>query len=81
MGAEELAAVIRRRFPAVEAGLEVDLRACEETEWGEAVSPREALRLIQTLHRHEEKIRAAAKPGALTELPENSSFKQQERAS
>ena len=62
-GAAELAAVIRRRFPRADAGLEADLAACEEAAWGEAVDPRQALKLIQTLHGHYEKLKEAARPG------------------
>ncbi len=63
MGAAELAAVIRRRFPQADASLEADLAACEEAAWGETVDPRQALKLIQTLHGHQEKLNAAAKQG------------------
>ena len=62
MGAAELAAVIRRRFPRAHANLEADLAACEEAAWGETVDPRQALKLIQTLHGHYEKLKDAAKP-------------------
>jgi len=81
MGAEELAAAIRRRFPGADPSLEADLAACEDAGWGETVTPREALKLIQTLYRHEESIRAAAKPGAPIQKSENTHSKQQERAS
>ena len=64
MDAAELAGVIRRRFPAADASLEADLKACEETAWGETAHPREALRLIQVLHGYREKFAAQAKPGA-----------------
>jgi hypothetical protein len=56
LGAKELAAVIRRRFPGVDEALEADLVACEEAAWGESVHPRHALKLVQTLHRHEEQL-------------------------
>jgi len=46
----ELAAVLRRRFPQTDETLEADLAACEEAAWGETVTPREALALIQKLH-------------------------------
>jgi hypothetical protein len=62
MGAEELAAVIRRRFPRADATLEADLAACEEAVWGETVDPRQALKLIQSLHGHYEKLKEAARP-------------------
>jgi hypothetical protein len=66
MGATELAAVIRQRFPMSDAGLEADLVACEEAAWGETVLPRQALKLIQTLHRHYEKLKEAANPRSKT---------------
>jgi hypothetical protein len=62
MGAVELAAVIRRRFPRADASLEVDLAACEEAAWAETANPRQALKLIQTLHGHYEKLKEAATP-------------------
>lgn len=58
IGAAELAAAIRRRFPNVGAELEADLIACEEAAWGETVEPRQALRLVQTLHNYEEQLAA-----------------------
>jgi hypothetical protein len=60
MGAAELAAVIRRRFPRADANLEADLAACEEAAWGETVPARQALKLIQTLHGHYEELNNAA---------------------
>ena len=65
MGAAELAAAIRRRFPQADADLEADLAACEEAAWGETIDPGEALKLIQKLHAHQEKLRAAAKQARL----------------
>jgi hypothetical protein len=62
MGADELAAVIRRRFPRADASLEADLAACEEAAWGETVPPRQALKLIQSLHGHYEGLKDAARP-------------------
>jgi hypothetical protein len=62
MGAAELAAMIRRRFPRADASLEVDLAACEEAAWAKAANPRQALKLIQTLHGHYEKLKEAARP-------------------
>jgi hypothetical protein len=64
MSAEELAAVIRRRFPQSDPSLEADLTACEEAARDELANPRQALKLIQTLHGHYEKLRDAAKPGS-----------------
>jgi hypothetical protein len=62
MDATELAAVIRRRFPQADASLEADLAACEEAAWGETANPRHALKLIQSLHGHYEKLKEAARP-------------------
>jgi hypothetical protein len=64
MSAEELAAVIRRRFPKADPSLEADLIACEEAARDELAAPREALKLIQTLHGHYDKLKDAAKPGS-----------------
>jgi hypothetical protein len=62
MSAAELAAVIRRRFPQADASLEADLAACEEAAWSESANPRQALKLIQSLHGHYEKLKDAARP-------------------
>lgn len=64
MGAAELAAVIRRRFPQADAALEADLAACEEAAWGETAQPKQALKLIQLLHGHSTKLIDAAKSGS-----------------
>jgi hypothetical protein len=63
MESAELAAVIRRRFPGADAGLEADLAACEEAAWSETVNPRQALKLIQTLFLHQEQLAAQARSG------------------
>jgi hypothetical protein len=81
MGAAELATALRRRFPQTDTALEADLAACEEATLGEAVSPREALRLIQKLHGHEANLCAAAKPGSPFAKPKDIHPNQQERAS
>ena len=81
MGASELAAAIRRRFPQADDSLETDLAACEEAAWGETVSSREALKLVQTLHARQEELIAAVKPGGQTPQSKNTHSKQQERAS
>jgi hypothetical protein len=81
VGAAELAAALRRRFPQTDGTLEVDLAACEEAAWGETVSPREALKLIQKLYGHEEKLRAAAKPGGSFARSKDNYADKQERAS
>jgi len=81
MGAAELVVVIRRRFPHADASLETDLAACEEAAWSEAANPRQALKLIQTLHGHYRKLIEAARPGSLIAQPENINSKAKERAS
>ena len=63
MNAAELAVILQRRFPQTDADLEADLAACEEAAWSDTLAPREALKLIQKLHGHEERLKAAAKPG------------------
>jgi hypothetical protein len=62
MNATELAALLRRRFPGADPELEHDLMACEAAAGGEALSPREALRLVQLLDRHTVALDAAAMP-------------------
>jgi hypothetical protein len=81
MGAAELAAAIRRRFPQAGASLETDLAACEDAAWGETADPREALNLVQALHEREEELLAAQKLGDQTPKSENIHSKQHERAS
>ena len=56
LGAAELAALIRRRFPLVGDSLEADLAAAEEAAWGETVQPRQALKLVQALHDYEKQL-------------------------
>lgn len=63
MSAAELAAVIRRRFPLVDESLEADLAACEDAAWAETANPRQALKLIQLLHGHYERLTQAARAG------------------
>jgi Domain of unknown function (DUF4350) len=63
MDAAELAATLHRRFPGLEEGLEADLKACEEAAGADVVQNKEALRLVQLLGSHMEKLKAAAKPG------------------
>jgi hypothetical protein len=81
MVAADLADVLRRRFPQADASLEADLAACEEAAWGETITPREALKLIQKLHGHQEDLVTAAKPGAASVNSEDSNSNKQERAS
>ncbi len=66
MGAAELAQTIRCRFPQADADLEADLAACEEAAWGETIDPGEALKLIQKLYAHQEKLtrRGKTRPAA-----------------
>jgi hypothetical protein len=85
MSAAELATVIRRRFPLADESLEADLAACEDAAWAEMANPRQALKLIQLLHGHYEKLMEAARPGNETgnqaAQSEKIQPKQQERAS
>jgi Domain of unknown function (DUF4350) len=81
MGAVELAAAIRRRFPNADASLEADLMACEEASWSDAIEPRKALKLVQTLHVHQEKLLEAARPGSPAGRADDHHSNPQERAS
>lgn len=81
MDAANLAIVLRRRFPQIDADLEAALAACEEAAWGDTIQPREALKLIQKLHGHEEKMRAAAKAGFASVESKDIHPNKQERAS
>lgn len=80
MNAQELASTIRRRFPQADATLEADLIACEESSWTESMEPREALKLIQKLHVHQEKLAASAVPSPQDAKSQDQSTRQ-ERAS
>jgi hypothetical protein len=62
MGAAELAAVIRRRFPQADTSLEADLAACEEAVRDATINPRQALKLVQTLDGHYEMLTEATSP-------------------
>ncbi|HEY1579372.1 MAG TPA: DUF4350 domain-containing protein [Terracidiphilus sp.] len=64
IGAEELANAIRRRFPSADASLEADLRTCQDATLNDKIDPREALKVIQTLHHHRQLLLDAAKPGS-----------------
>jgi len=81
MSAAELAAVIRRRFPRADESLEADLVACEDAAWAETANPRQALKLIQLLYGHYEKLMEAARSGNQAARSEKIQSKQQERAS
>jgi Domain of unknown function (DUF4350) len=65
MDAGEIAAMLQRRFPGVDASLEADLKRCEEAVGADTLHAKEALRLVQLLVTHMEKLKVAAKPGAL----------------
>jgi hypothetical protein len=64
MEAAQLAAALRRRFPLADDALEADLAACEEGAKEEALHPREALRLVQLLDTHWDRLKVAAGPGS-----------------
>jgi hypothetical protein len=64
MDAAEVAAVVRRRFPKADASLEADLDSCEQAAANEALNPKEALRLVQLLSAHVEKLDAMAGRGS-----------------
>lgn len=81
MGAIELAAVIRRRFPQAPDRLETDLAACEDASWGDSIEPRAALKLIQALHALEQWLDAEAKPGRGGRPRQEEPLHSQERAS
>lgn len=57
--ADELAEMLRRRFPAAEASLEADLAACELGAQDENLPARQALALLQSLDRHYQTVNAA----------------------
>jgi hypothetical protein len=84
MDAAGLAAVIRRRFPQADESLETDLAACEEASRAETVHTRQALKLIQLLHGHYEKLKEADRPGSKSSIQaaqsEKIQSKSQERA-
>ena len=64
LDAAEVAAALRRRYPAADPGLEADLLACEEASASDNLRPREALRLVQLLSTHRERLDAAARLGS-----------------
>ena len=64
IGADELAAAIRRRFPTADLALEDNLRSCEDAARNEKIEPRAALKAIQMLHHHRELLIAAVRPGS-----------------
>ncbi len=66
VGAEELAAAIRRRFPNADPSLEADLVACESAKLNEKIEPRAALKIIQLLHHHRQMLAAASRLGTIS---------------
>jgi len=81
MSAVELGTILRRRFPQSDADLEADLAACEEAAWAETANPRQALKLVQMLHRRYQQLAAAAKPGEIVAHSQEIHSNPQERAS
>jgi hypothetical protein len=81
ISAVELAAILRRRFPQADADLEADLAECEEAAWAETANPRQALKLVQMLHRHYQELLTAAKPGRIAAPSKDVHSNPQERAS
>lgn len=61
MSAEDLGFVLRRRFPQAPETLEKDLAECEEAAGNDALQPKKALALVQTLSRHGEALDRAAR--------------------
>ena len=59
--AQELAEILRRRFPQAGTELEKELADCEEAIASDDLPPKRALNLVQTLARRSEELQAAAK--------------------
>jgi hypothetical protein len=70
MGASELAVVLRRRFPNVGSELERDFAECEAAASNDALSPREALRIVQLLERRQRELDAASRLAGVSGQPE-----------
>lgn len=68
MDAAEIAALLQRRFPGVDESLEADLKLCEEAVSNDFLQPKEALRLVQVLAGHMEKLKPAARPAVANGL-------------
>jgi hypothetical protein len=64
MDAAEVASLVRRRFPKADTALEADLLACEVATGNDSLHPKEALRLVQLLSAHAEKLDAMARRGS-----------------
>lgn len=60
MNAEEITSTVRRRFPDLDEKLAEDLKASEEAAANDALSPRQALALVQALDRHHKLLVEAA---------------------
>lgn len=73
LSAAELAELLRRRFPALEASLEDDLAACEEAASSEEITPRQALKQIRMLHRYWKQISAGLRAGRKPDSQERAS--------
>ena len=81
MNAAELAAVIRRRFPSAPESFESDLQTCEDATLSDTIDPRAALKIIQTLHGHQQMLSIAAKPGSYNSSVADNHSNSHERAS
>jgi hypothetical protein len=79
--AAELAAAIRRRFPTADPSLESDLAECENASLNEKIEARAALKVIQTLHKHQQTLSNVAKFGSQTASPLDNQPSTQGRAS
>jgi hypothetical protein len=80
LSAAELAAVIRRRFPRADASLEADLAAIEAESDDESANPRHALKLIQTLYDHYQRLLETARPGRIAAPSDKNPSQPQERS-
>lgn len=75
MSAGDLAAAVRRRFPNADPSLEADLAACEDATLNDKIEPRAALKLIQTLHGHRQKLAEAARSGSKVSFNATTDFR------
>ena len=80
-GSAELAAMLQRRFPEVDAELEADLAQCEQAAWSDDLHAKEALRLVQKLQEHGKKLEAAVQSGDRSSPSFQAISKKSERAS